>query len=56
MVTADYRARAATKGIDMQDRGLRRVVAIWTPGASDGIFVFLGNTLAPTAWSIGDRV
>ncbi|MET1043379.1 MAG: ExeM/NucH family extracellular endonuclease [Microbacteriaceae bacterium] len=49
IVTADYRGVSGYRGIVVQSAGPDT-----TPGASDALFVFLGN--ATTAAAIGDRI
>ena len=53
VVTADYRGASGYRGIVIQSVGSGGAVDA-TPGASDGIFVFLGDT-NPTV-VIGDRI
>ena len=53
VVTADYRGASGYRGIVIQSVGSGGTVDA-TPGASDGIFVFLGDT-NPTV-VIGDRI
>lgn len=54
VVTADYRT-GGYNGIVIQAEGSGGV-ADTTPGASDGIFVFLGNRAATTEVTLGDLV
>ncbi|HET8957630.1 MAG TPA: ExeM/NucH family extracellular endonuclease, partial [Microcella sp.] len=55
VVTADYRGVSGYDGIVVQEQGSGGGGADATPGASDGIFIFLGSSHDP-AVQIGDLV